>query len=59
MTLVKKTLATAIIALPLALTAGIAKAKDIVDVAASAGSFNTLVAAVQAAGLVDTVKGSK
>jgi uncharacterized surface protein with fasciclin (FAS1) repeats len=31
--------------------------KDIVDVAASAGSFNTLVAAVQAAGLVDELKG--
>lgn len=31
--------------------------KDIVDTAAGAGSFNTLVAAVQAAGLVDTLKG--
>ncbi|MCP4822121.1 MAG: fasciclin domain-containing protein [Shimia sp.] len=31
--------------------------KDIVDTAVSAGSFNTLVAAVQAAGLVDTLKG--
>ncbi len=31
---------------------------DIVDTAVSAGSFNTLVAAVQAAGLVDTLKGS-
>ncbi len=30
---------------------------DIVDVAISAGSFNTLVAAVQAAGLVETLKG--
>lgn len=30
---------------------------DIVDVAASNGSFNTLVAAVKAAGLVDTLKG--
>ncbi len=30
---------------------------DIVDTAASAGQFNTLVAAVQAAGLVDTLKG--
>ncbi len=29
---------------------------DIVDTAVSAGSFNTLVAAVQAAGLVDTLK---
>ncbi|MEM1288423.1 MAG: fasciclin domain-containing protein [Pseudomonadota bacterium] len=32
-------------------------AKDIVDTAVGAGSFNTLVAAVQAAGLVDTLKG--
>jgi uncharacterized surface protein with fasciclin (FAS1) repeats len=30
--------------------------KDIVDTAVSAGSFNTLVAAVKAAGLVDTLK---
>jgi uncharacterized surface protein with fasciclin (FAS1) repeats len=30
---------------------------DIVDVAAGAGSFNTLVAAVKAAGLVDALKG--
>lgn len=32
-------------------------AKDIVDTAVDAGSFTTLVAAVQAAGLVDTLKG--
>jgi uncharacterized surface protein with fasciclin (FAS1) repeats len=31
--------------------------KDIVDTAVAAGSFETLVAAVQAAGLVDTLKG--
>lgn len=31
---------------------------DIVDTAVAAGSFNTLVAAVKAAGLVDTLKGS-
>ena len=34
-----------------------AQAKDIVDTAVSAGSFKTLVAAVKAAGLVDTLKG--
>ncbi len=34
-----------------------AAGKDIVDTAVSAGSFNTLVAAVQAAGLVGTLKG--
>ena len=33
-------------------------AADIVDTAVSAGSFKTLVAAVQAAGLVDTLKGT-
>ena len=32
--------------------------KDIVDTAIKAGSFKTLVAAVQAAGLVDTLKGA-
>jgi uncharacterized surface protein with fasciclin (FAS1) repeats len=31
--------------------------KDVVDTAVSAGSFNTLVAAVKAAGLVETLKG--
>ena len=42
----------------LAYAAGHAKhSKDIVDTAVSAGSFNTLVAAVKAAGLVDTLKG--
>ena len=35
----------------------IAADKDIVDTAVSAGMFNTLVAAVKAAGLVDTLKG--
>jgi uncharacterized surface protein with fasciclin (FAS1) repeats len=33
------------------------KSKDIVDTAVAAGSFNTLVAAVKAAGLVETLKG--
>jgi uncharacterized surface protein with fasciclin (FAS1) repeats len=33
------------------------EAKDIVDTAVSAGSFNTLVAAVQAAGLETTLRG--
>lgn len=32
------------------------KPGDIVEIAASAGSFNTLIAAVQAAGLVDALK---
>jgi len=34
-----------------------APAADIVDTAVAAGDFNTLVTAVQAAGLVDTLKG--
>ena len=38
--------------------AGHRQKKDIVDVAVSAGSFNTLAAALQAAGLVDTLKGA-
>jgi uncharacterized surface protein with fasciclin (FAS1) repeats len=44
----------------LALSAGslcTAMAQDIVDTAVKAGNFKTLVAAVQAAGLVDTLKG--
>jgi uncharacterized surface protein with fasciclin (FAS1) repeats len=35
-----------------------AESKDIVDTAVGAGSFKTLVAAVQAAGLVETLKGA-
>jgi uncharacterized surface protein with fasciclin (FAS1) repeats len=41
----------------LAASASFAVAADIVDTAVSAGQFNTLVKAVQAAGLVDTLKG--
>ena len=50
-------LIAALTAVPLFLGAVSAKAADIVDTAASAGQFNTLVAAVKAAGLVDTLKG--
>jgi uncharacterized surface protein with fasciclin (FAS1) repeats len=39
------------------MTSANAAQKDIVDTAVGAGSFKTLVAAVQAAGLVDTLKG--
>jgi uncharacterized surface protein with fasciclin (FAS1) repeats len=49
--------AVALVATPLALGAGLAHAKDIVDTAASAGSFKTLVAAIEAAGLAETLKG--
>jgi len=39
------------------MSVSVAQADDIVDTAIAAGSFETLVAAVQAAGLVDTLKG--
>src|SRR6478752_384883 len=44
-------------AVALALSFSGAKAADIVETAVAASSFNTLVTAVQAAGLVDTLKG--
>ena len=52
----------AVVALVLALSLGTfarpkAESKDIVDTAVSAGSFKTLTAALQAAGLVSTLKG--
>lgn len=49
-TLLSLTAATMLVSAP-------AFADDIVDVAVGAGSFNTLVAAVQAAGLEDTLRG--
>ncbi|WP_170398544.1 fasciclin domain-containing protein [Ruegeria arenilitoris] len=54
--MLRRTFMGAAAALTLALPVK-AQAADIVDTAVSAGSFNTLVAAVQAAGLVDTLKG--
>ncbi len=50
----KKTLITLALGLGMSVSA---MAQDIVDVAVKAGSFKTLVAAVQAAGLVDVLKG--
>ncbi|PND39457.1 hypothetical protein C1O66_19235 [Paucibacter aquatile] len=41
----------------LSLSALSAQAKDIVDTAVAAGNFKTLATALQAAGLVDTLKG--
>ena len=52
-----RALFAAAIAAPLALSSIAAKAADIVDTAVSAGQFETLVAAVKAAGLVETLKG--
>ncbi|MBL8215366.1 MAG: fasciclin domain-containing protein [Bryobacterales bacterium] len=51
-----KRIALVVSLLGLSLT-GNAAAADIVDTAVAAGSFTTLVKAVQAAGLVDTLKG--
>jgi len=50
-------LALAVTGASAALADGHGHKMDIVDTAVSAGSFNTLVAAVQAAGLVHTLKG--
>ena len=47
----------ALVAVSFGAHAGSYGKKDIVDTAVSAGSFSTLVAAVKAAGLVDTLKG--
>lgn len=57
MSIVRRMLIVAAAAVPLALTNVAAKASDIVDTAVSAGKFETLVTAVKAAGLVDTLKG--
>jgi uncharacterized surface protein with fasciclin (FAS1) repeats len=58
---VKRTSLILCLILPLALAAGnlahAAAKKDIVDTAIAAGDFKTLATALQAAGLVDTLKG--
>lgn len=51
-------LTLALLALSLNATAGSMGKKDIVDTAVAAGNFKTLAAALQAAGLVDTLKGT-
>ena len=57
MTLFRRGCAMFLLAGTIALSAGTARAADIVDTAVAAGSFKTLVAAIQAAGLVNTLKG--
>ena len=52
-----KTLAAGAVAMAMSASTAFA-ADDIVDTAVAAGSFKTLVAAVSAAGLVDTLKGA-
>jgi uncharacterized surface protein with fasciclin (FAS1) repeats len=55
-------LAAAVVVAPLTATAGdmnkMDSKKDIVDTAVAAGSFKTLAAALEAAGLIDTLKGA-
>ena len=53
----KKSILNTIAALPLTLIGATSNALDIVDTAVSAGQFNTLVAAVEAADLLTTLKG--
>ncbi len=57
MTGFSKLMMAASLVLAVAATNSRASAKDIVDTAVDAGSFSTLVAALQAAGLVDALKG--
>jgi len=57
MNILKRNLLAVVALIPLTLASVSAKANDIVDTAVAAGQFSTLVAAVQAAGLVDTLKG--
>ncbi|ODR92134.1 Nex18 symbiotically induced protein [Sinorhizobium alkalisoli] len=54
----KAAIAVATMGLVLGLKAGIAAEKDIVDTAAGAGQFQTLAAAIDAAGLTETLKGA-
>lgn len=54
---IKTTMMALVLSLPIFATSVHAGAKDIVDTAVSAGNFKTLVAAVKAAGLVETLKG--
>ena len=53
----RKSILNTIAALPLTLISATSNALDIVDTAVSAGQFNTLVAAVEAADLITTLKG--
>ena len=53
----KKALIATVCAMGLGLAALQAKASTIVETAAQAGQFNTLMKAIEAAGLVDTLKG--
>ena len=54
---IRRFVLTFVAIVPIAFGSSFAKAQDIVDTAIAAGQFGTLVAAIQAAGLVDTLKG--
>jgi uncharacterized surface protein with fasciclin (FAS1) repeats len=54
---IRRFVLTFVAMVPIAFGSSFAKAQDIVDTAIAAGQFGTLVAAIQAAGLVDTLKG--
>ena len=56
MTKLSSMIGAGVVALPLAFAAGGASAADIVETASEAGSFQTLLTAAEAAGLVDTLK---
>lgn len=56
--MIRRTFIALTAAASLMATASYAADKDIVDTAVGAGNFTTLVAAVQAAGLVDKLKGA-
>ena len=54
---IRRFVLTFVAMVPIAFGSSFSKAQDIVDTAIAAGQFGTLVAAIQAAGLVDTLKG--
>ena len=54
---IRRFVLTFVAMVPIAFGSSFAKAQDIVDTAIAAGQYGTLVAAIQAAGLVDTLKG--
>jgi uncharacterized surface protein with fasciclin (FAS1) repeats len=56
-TKLRTVIATGLLAAGLTLSAGVAKAANIVETAVAAGQFQTLVAAVKAAGLAETLAG--
>ncbi len=57
MSLLKTIALSLLIVLPMSTFSAQAGQKDVVDTAMDAGQFNTLVTAIKAAGLVDTLKG--